>query len=132
MDVPRVIEKVLVFKSERTQMLSADPDAVVQPVTIGSEKGLSGDSSNVLLISADDEMYEGKEETSIQVIKEKAKDDIDPAILSKETLDLEEDEIEEEKSKFSKRKVKKLSRKTDGESQQKVNLKDSSNIILVS
>ncbi|GFR10542.1 putative splicing factor 3b subunit 2 [Trichonephila clavata] len=49
---------------------------------------------------------------------------------SKQTLDLEDDEIEEEKSKLFKRKLKKLSRKTVEELQQKVNLKASSNIIL--
>ncbi|GFR11501.1 hypothetical protein TNCT_119031 [Trichonephila clavata] len=76
-------------------------------------------------------MCEGKEETPVDVIRDKVKDDINPAILSKETLDLENDKIEEEKSKLFKRKLKKLSRKTVAELQQKVNLKASSNIILV-
>ncbi|GFV88271.1 hypothetical protein TNCV_4543171 [Trichonephila clavipes] len=31
-----------------------DPDAVVQPVTVGEEKGLPRDSSNEQLISADE------------------------------------------------------------------------------
>ncbi|GFQ98491.1 hypothetical protein TNCT_238211 [Trichonephila clavata] len=60
-------------------------------------KGLSRDSSKVPLISADDKMYEEKEETPIDVILNKAKNDINPGILSKETLDLENDENEEEK-----------------------------------
>ncbi|GFR12484.1 putative splicing factor 3b subunit 2 [Trichonephila clavata] len=73
-------------------------------------------------------MCEGKEETPVDVIRDK---DINPAILSKETLDLEDDEIGEEKSKLFKRKLKKLSRKSVSELKQKVNLKASSNIILV-
>ncbi|GFY56591.1 hypothetical protein TNIN_303561 [Trichonephila inaurata madagascariensis] len=35
-------------------MLSVDPDAVAQPVTVGEEKGLPRDSSNEQQISADD------------------------------------------------------------------------------
>ncbi|GFQ66396.1 splicing factor 3B subunit 2 [Trichonephila clavata] len=131
MEVPQAIEKVLVFKGERAQMLSVNPDAVAQPVIVGEGKGLSRDSSKVPLIPANNEMCEGKEETPVDVIRDKVKDDINPAIFSKETLDLEDDEIEEEKSKFFKRKLKKLSRKTVAELQQKVNLKASSNIILV-
>ncbi|GFY68348.1 hypothetical protein TNIN_28351 [Trichonephila inaurata madagascariensis] len=92
MKVLQAIEKVLVFKSERAQMLSVYPDAVAQPVAVEEEKGLSGDSSNVPLISA-------------------------------------EDEIEE--PKLLKKKLKKLSRMTVAELQQKVNLKASSNIIVV-
>ncbi|GFQ73765.1 hypothetical protein TNCT_511701 [Trichonephila clavata] len=60
-------------------------------------------SSKVLLNSADDKMYEEKEETPVDVIKDKAKDDINPLILSTETLDLENDVIKEEKSKLPKR-----------------------------
>ncbi|GFQ81772.1 hypothetical protein TNCT_632481 [Trichonephila clavata] len=103
MEVPQAIEKVLVFK----------------------------DLSKVPLIPADKEMCEGKEETPVDVIRDEVKDDINPAILNKETLDLEYEEIEEEKSKLFQRKRKKLSRKTVAELQQKVNLKASSNIILV-
>ncbi|GFW18366.1 hypothetical protein TNCV_1183941 [Trichonephila clavipes] len=62
------------------------------------EKGLSRDSSNVPLISAEDGTYEEKEETPVDMIKDKAKGDINPVILSKETLDLEDNEIEEEKN----------------------------------
>ncbi|GFY54481.1 hypothetical protein TNIN_250091 [Trichonephila inaurata madagascariensis] len=87
MEVPQAIEKVLVFKSERTLMLSVDQDAVTQPVVIGQEKGLTGDSSIVQLNFAEDEMYE-EEETPVNVIKYKAKGDINPVIISKETLDL--------------------------------------------
>ncbi|GFR25740.1 hypothetical protein TNCT_657671 [Trichonephila clavata] len=47
MEVPQAIEKVLVFKGERAQMLSVNPDAVAQPVTVGDGKGLSRDSSKV-------------------------------------------------------------------------------------
>ncbi|GFR03588.1 hypothetical protein TNCT_306511 [Trichonephila clavata] len=69
MEVPQTIEKVLVFKGERAQMLSVNPDAVAQPVIVGEGKGLSRDSSKVPLISADNEMREGKEETPVYVIK---------------------------------------------------------------
>ncbi|GFX84186.1 hypothetical protein TNCV_927971 [Trichonephila clavipes] len=75
-------------------MLSADPDAVANPVAVERGKGLSRDSSNVPLISA-------------------------------------EDEIEEEKPKLPKRKLKKLNRMTVAELQQKVNLKASSNVIII-
>ncbi|GFR02315.1 hypothetical protein TNCT_348081 [Trichonephila clavata] len=117
---------------EQKQFLNenVNPDAVTQPVIVGEGKGLSRDSSRVPLIPADNEMCEGKEETPIDVIRDEVKDDINPAILNKETLDLEYDESEE-KSKLFKRKLKKLSRKTVAELQQKVNLKASSNIILV-
>ncbi|GFS50206.1 hypothetical protein TNIN_425091 [Trichonephila inaurata madagascariensis] len=71
-------------------MLCMNPDALVQPVTVGNKKGLSRDSSNVPLPPVD-------------VIKAKAKDDINPVIFSKETLNLEEDEMEE-MSKLSKKK----------------------------
>ncbi|GFR00895.1 hypothetical protein TNCT_180571 [Trichonephila clavata] len=105
MEMPRAIEKVLVFKGERAQMLSVNPDAVAQPAIVGEEK--------------------------VDVIRDEVKDDINPASLNKETLDLEYDEREEEKSKFFKRKLKKLRRKTVAELQQKVNLKASSSIILL-
>ncbi|GFT85321.1 hypothetical protein TNCV_497441 [Trichonephila clavipes] len=105
MEAPQAIKKVLVFKSVRAQLLSVHPDAVAQPVAVGEEKGLSGDSSIVLLNFAEDEI--------------------------KETLDLEDDEIEEEKPKLPKRKLKKLSKLAVAELQQKVNLKASSNIILL-
>ncbi|GFY55606.1 hypothetical protein TNIN_473471 [Trichonephila inaurata madagascariensis] len=79
MEVPQAIEKILVFKSEQVQMLSADPDAVG----------------------------------------------------SKERVDLDDDEIEEEKPKLLKRKLKKLSRMIVAKLQQKVNLKAPSNIVLI-
>ncbi|GFT37402.1 hypothetical protein TNCV_1211981 [Trichonephila clavipes] len=53
-------EEVLVFKSERTQILNVDPDALAQPVAVEEEKNLSRDSSNVTLISDKDETYEIK------------------------------------------------------------------------
>ncbi|GFS33827.1 hypothetical protein TNIN_104511 [Trichonephila inaurata madagascariensis] len=56
------------------------PDAAAQPVAVEEEKGLS----NVLLISAEDETYEEKEEAPVDVIKDKVKEDIDPIILSKQ------------------------------------------------
>ncbi|GFY61142.1 hypothetical protein TNIN_343501 [Trichonephila inaurata madagascariensis] len=79
-------------------------------------------------VSAEDETYEGKEETPVDVIKDNAKDDLNPVILSKERVDLDDDEIEEEKLKLPKRKLKKLSRMTVAELQQKVNL---INIIII-
>ncbi|GFR20218.1 hypothetical protein TNCT_405781 [Trichonephila clavata] len=94
-------------------------------------KGKSDEDMEVPLIPADKEICEGKEETPVDVIRDEVKDDINPSILSKETLDLEYDEIEEEKSKLFQRKRKILSRKKVVELQQKVNLKASSNIILV-
>ncbi|GFQ88006.1 hypothetical protein TNCT_337871 [Trichonephila clavata] len=69
-------------------------------------------------------MCEGKEETPVDVIRDEVKEDINPAILNKETLDLEYDEIKEEKSKLFQGKRKKLSRKTVAELQQKVSLKE--------
>ncbi|GFY48421.1 hypothetical protein TNIN_68321 [Trichonephila inaurata madagascariensis] len=80
-------------------------------------------------VYAENEMFEEKEETSVDVIKDK--DDINPVILSKERMDFDEDEIEEEKPKLSKGKLKNSSRMTVAELQQKVNLKASSNIILI-
>ncbi|GFS63089.1 hypothetical protein TNIN_10551 [Trichonephila inaurata madagascariensis] len=77
MEAPQAIEKILVFKSERAQMLCVHLDAVAQLVAVEGKKGLSRDSSNVPLISAV--------------------------------------EIEEEKPKLPKRKLKKLSRMTIAE-----------------
>ncbi|GFW09067.1 uncharacterized protein TNCV_3081591 [Trichonephila clavipes] len=70
-----------------------------------------------------------KEEISVDVIKDK--DDLNPVILSKERIDVDEDEVEEEKPKLPKRKRKNLSRRTVAELQQKVNLKASSNMVLI-
>ncbi|GFR26507.1 hypothetical protein TNCT_55091 [Trichonephila clavata] len=70
----KIMQEQKQVKSERAKMLSVDPDAVAQPVAIGEEKYLSRDSFNVPPIFADDEMYEEKEETSVDVIKDKAKD----------------------------------------------------------
>ncbi|PRD26037.1 UNVERIFIED_CONTAM: hypothetical protein NCL1_39192 [Trichonephila clavipes] len=94
MELPQAIEKVLPLESGRAKRLSVGPDAVAQPVTVPEEKDLPG----VLLISAD-EMCEEKEETSVDVIKETAKGDINPVILSKEPGNLKDDEIEEIKQK---------------------------------
>ncbi|GFQ82426.1 putative splicing factor 3b subunit 2 [Trichonephila clavata] len=38
MEVPQAIEKVLVFKGERAQMLSVNPDDVAQPVIVGGKR----------------------------------------------------------------------------------------------
>ncbi|GFS58024.1 hypothetical protein TNIN_220941 [Trichonephila inaurata madagascariensis] len=74
--------------------------------------------------------YETYEETPVDVIKDTAKNDLTPVILSKERVDLDDDKIEE-KPKLPKRKLKNSSRMTVAELQQKVNLKASSNIILI-
>ncbi|GFT89041.1 hypothetical protein TNCV_3084711 [Trichonephila clavipes] len=112
---------------QKVQMLNVNPDDVAQPVAVEEEKGLS----NVPLISAEDETYEEKEETPVDERKAKAKGDVNPVILSKERVDLDDDEIEEEKPKLPKRKLKNLSRMIVAKLQQKVNLKASSNIVLV-
>ncbi|GFW22515.1 hypothetical protein TNCV_3364271 [Trichonephila clavipes] len=70
-----------------------------------------------------DETYGRKEETPVDVRKDKAKGDVNPVILSRERVDLDGDEIEEEKPKLLKRKLKKLSRMIVAKLQQKVNLK---------
>ncbi|GFW02632.1 uncharacterized protein TNCV_2456461 [Trichonephila clavipes] len=80
-------------------------------------------------VPAQDEMYEEKEEISVDVIK--AKDDLNPVILSKERIDFDEDEIEEETPKLPERKLKKLSRMTVAKLQQTVDLKASSNMVLI-
>ncbi|GFW06508.1 hypothetical protein TNCV_2188411 [Trichonephila clavipes] len=54
MELPQGTEEVLSLKNERAHMLSVVPDTVAQPVTVGEEKGLPGDSSNEQLISADE------------------------------------------------------------------------------
>ncbi|GFX84242.1 hypothetical protein TNCV_3975891 [Trichonephila clavipes] len=48
----------------------------------------------------ENETYEGKEETPVDMIKDKAEGDINPVILSKERVNLEDDGIEEEKPKY--------------------------------
>ncbi|GFY45070.1 hypothetical protein TNIN_420791 [Trichonephila inaurata madagascariensis] len=65
------------------------------------------------------------------VRKDKANGDIDPVILNREQVDLDDDEIEQEKSKLPNRKLEKLSRITVAKLQQKVDLKASSNIVLI-
>ncbi|GFS57686.1 hypothetical protein TNCV_1402961 [Trichonephila clavipes] len=50
-EVSQAIGKVLVFRIDQVQMLSADRDAVAQPVAVEKKKGLS----NAPLISAEDE-----------------------------------------------------------------------------
>ncbi|GFY72271.1 uncharacterized protein TNIN_390391 [Trichonephila inaurata madagascariensis] len=79
-------EKVLPLESERAKMLSLGLDAIEQPDTVPEEKGLP----RVLLISAD----EMCEETSVDVIKETTKEDINPVILSKQPVNSNDDEIE--------------------------------------
>ncbi|GFY72272.1 uncharacterized protein TNIN_390401 [Trichonephila inaurata madagascariensis] len=106
MELPQATEKVLPLESERAKMLSVGPDAVAQPDTVREEKGLP----RVLLISVD----EMCEETSVDVIKETAKEDINPVVLSKAPVNLDDDEIEvKQKVRFN------------------PNLKASSNVIFV-
>ncbi|GFW28018.1 hypothetical protein TNCV_768981 [Trichonephila clavipes] len=69
----------------------ASSDAVAQPVAVEEKKGLS----NIPLISVEAETYEGKEETPVDVIKDKAKDDLNLVIPGKERVDINDDEIEE-------------------------------------
>ncbi|GFT17744.1 retrovirus-related Pol polyprotein from transposon 297 [Trichonephila clavipes] len=107
LEVTQAIEKVLVSKGEPSQTRSTDQYAVAQYVVVEKEK----------------------EEISAYVIKNK--DESNPVILSKEQIDLDGDEIEEEKLKLPKRKRKNLSRRTVAELQQKVNLKASSNMVLI-
>ncbi|GFU57519.1 uncharacterized protein TNCV_3636831 [Trichonephila clavipes] len=106
LEVTQAIEKVLVSKGEPSQTRSTDQYAVAQSVVVEKEK----------------------EEISVDVIKDK--DESNPVILSKERIDFDEDEIEEEKLKLPKRKRKNLNR-TVAELQQKVNLKASSNMVLI-
>ncbi|GFW69438.1 tolloid-like protein 2 [Trichonephila clavipes] len=95
------------FSDEDMETRSTDQYAVAQSVVVEKEK----------------------EEISGDVIKDK--DESNPVILSKERIDFDEDEIEEEKLKLPKRKRKNLSRRTVAELQQKVNLKASSNMVLI-
>ncbi|GFX25117.1 uncharacterized protein TNCV_2752921 [Trichonephila clavipes] len=106
MEVTQAIEKVLVSKGEQIQTRCTDQYAVAQSVVVEKEK----------------------EEISVDVIKDK--DESNPVILSKERIDFDEDEIEE-KLKLPNRKCKNLSRRTVAELQQKVNLKTSSNMVLI-
>ncbi|GFY07481.1 hypothetical protein TNCV_5086661 [Trichonephila clavipes] len=115
------------LSDEQVQMLSVDPGGIEQPVAVEEEKDLS----NVPLISTEDKTYEEKEETPVDAIKDEEKGDVDPVILSKQQVDSDDEEIEEEKSKLPKRKLKKLSRMIVQKLQQKVNLKASSNILLI-
>ncbi|GFW16197.1 uncharacterized protein TNCV_4263621 [Trichonephila clavipes] len=71
----------------------------------------------------------GKREISGDVIT--GKYDLNTVILSKERMDFDEDEIEEEKPKLPKRKRKNLNRMTVAELQENVNLKASSNMVLI-
>ncbi|GFU11030.1 uncharacterized protein TNCV_344381 [Trichonephila clavipes] len=107
MEVTKAIENVLVFKGEQVQTRSADQYTVAQSVVVVKEK----------------------EKISVDVIKDK--NDLNPVILSIERIGFDEDEIEEEKPKLPKRKGKNLSRMTVAELQQKVNLKASSNMVLI-
>ncbi|GFV20684.1 uncharacterized protein TNCV_777291 [Trichonephila clavipes] len=86
--------RVLPPESERAKMLSVGRDAVAQPVTVPEEKGLP----RVLPISAD-EICEEKEETSVDVIKETANEYINPVVLRKEPLNLDDDEMVEVEQK---------------------------------
>ncbi|GFY03888.1 uncharacterized protein TNCV_1196681 [Trichonephila clavipes] len=90
MELPQATERVIPLKNERAKMLSMGSDDVAQPVTVPEEKGLP----RVLLLSAD-EMCGEKEKTSVDVIRETAKEDINPVVLSREPLNLNNDEIEE-------------------------------------
>ncbi|GFV21303.1 uncharacterized protein TNCV_4888981 [Trichonephila clavipes] len=64
-------------KMQGDKVLYSEYYAVAHPATIGEENGFS----RVQLISAD-EMCEEKEETSVYVIKETAKEDTNPVILT--------------------------------------------------
>ncbi|GFT29176.1 uncharacterized protein TNCV_3587801 [Trichonephila clavipes] len=94
MELPQATERVIPLESERAKRLNVGPDAMAQPVTVSEEKCLP----RALLISAD-EMCEEKEERSVDVIKETAKEDINPVVLNSEPLNLNNDEIEEIKQK---------------------------------
>ncbi|GFY66503.1 uncharacterized protein TNIN_480441 [Trichonephila inaurata madagascariensis] len=94
MELPQATEKVFPLENERVKMLSVGPDAVAQTVTVPEEKGLP----RAQLISAN-EMCEEKEEISVDLIKETAKEDINPVVLSKQPVNLDDDEIEEVKQK---------------------------------
>ncbi|GFW94484.1 uncharacterized protein TNCV_2702051 [Trichonephila clavipes] len=108
MEVTQAIEKVLVSKGEQIQTRSTDQYAVAQSVVVEKEK----------------------EEISVDVIKDK--DESNPVILSKERIDFDEDEIEEEKLKLPKReKTQKLKQKDSCRITTKVNLKASSNMVLI-
>ncbi|GFU03967.1 retrovirus-related Pol polyprotein from transposon opus [Trichonephila clavipes] len=95
------------FSDEDLETRSTDQYAVAQSVVVEKEK----------------------EEISVDVIKDK--DESNSVILSKERIDFDEDEVEEEKLKLPRRKRKNLSRRTVAELQQKVNLKASSNMVLI-
>ncbi|GFV72643.1 uncharacterized protein TNCV_2602501 [Trichonephila clavipes] len=75
--LPQATESVCPLESGRVKMLRIGLDVVAQSVTVREEKGLP----RVLLISAN-EMCVEKEETSVDVIKETAKEDINLVILS--------------------------------------------------
>ncbi|GFW25790.1 splicing factor 3B subunit 2 [Trichonephila clavipes] len=91
MELPQATERIIPLESERAKMLNMGPDDVAQPVTVPEEKCLP--RALPLLISAD-EMCEEKEDRSVDVIKGTAKEDI-----SREQLNLNNDEIEEIKQK---------------------------------
>ncbi|GFX06325.1 uncharacterized protein TNCV_505441 [Trichonephila clavipes] len=76
MEVTQATEKALVFKGEQVQTRSADQYAEAQSVVVEKEK----------------------EEISFDVIKDKG--DLNPVILSKERMEFDEDEIEEENPKL--------------------------------
>ncbi|GFX73852.1 DUF1758 domain-containing protein [Trichonephila clavipes] len=94
MELPQATERVIPLESKRAKMLSVGPDAMAHPVTVPEEKCLP----RALLISVD-EMCEEKEERSVDVIKETVKEDINPVVLNRKSLNLNNDEIEEIKQK---------------------------------
>ncbi|GFY43926.1 hypothetical protein TNIN_90031 [Trichonephila inaurata madagascariensis] len=47
MEISQATERVLPFESERAEMLSVNPDAVAQSVTIPEEKGFTYSTANV-------------------------------------------------------------------------------------
>ncbi|GFV36807.1 uncharacterized protein TNCV_5010911 [Trichonephila clavipes] len=71
-------------------VVSGRIDALAQPGMVWEEKGLF----RVQLNSTDD-MCEEKEEASVDVIRKTAKEDFNPVVLSKEPVNLDEDETEE-------------------------------------
>ncbi|GFS28143.1 hypothetical protein TNIN_202601 [Trichonephila inaurata madagascariensis] len=64
MGLPKGTEKVRPLESERVYMLSMDPEAVAQPVTVEEDNCLPRDSSNEQLISTD-EMREIEEKPKL-------------------------------------------------------------------
>ncbi|GFV84689.1 uncharacterized protein TNCV_4296711 [Trichonephila clavipes] len=116
--------------NEQNQLLNEEQEKLSDEemeVTQAIEKVLVSKGEHVQTCSVD--QYAVAE--SVDMIKDKG--DLNPVIRSNERMDFDEDEIEEEKPKLCvpKGKRKNLSKRTVAELQQKVNLKASSNIVLI-